>query len=61
MVRRYSKSKDRWLTDNCDRACDKCGERMIGIMEISGYRTPRKMCEGCGGKSVYDKGGAVLV
>lgn len=32
-----------------DRLCDECGDPMIGIMVQSGYRTPRKVCEPCGG------------
>lgn len=38
----------------CDRPCDVCGRPMIGIMRVSGENTPRKVCEPCGGKAIYE-------
>ena len=35
---------------DCDRACDRCNQPMIGIMvqsDYNGYRAPRTICVHC--------------
>jgi hypothetical protein len=40
--------------NSCDRPCDKCGKPMIGVMYFLYNKAPRKICEPCGGKSVFE-------
>ena len=37
------------------RLCDECHLPMIGIMKISGEKTPRKICAKCGGDIIIPK------
>lgn len=38
-----------------DRLCDECHKPMIGIMKVSGEKTPRKVCAKCGGDIILPK------